>query len=153
MNNLLQLVVSQPSHLWLLGGLIFLGLGMIAGEPIVASLGIAAVITAIAALTVTSVSSQLIIWGVLSVALAVMLKGLVPKRAKTLSPALEARVTELIPKGGVGWVLYEGALWRARCQISDIAIPPEATVHVVDRQGLTLIVLPTDFLDSPIDLY
>jgi len=57
-------------------------------------------------------------------------------------------VTETIPPSGIGLVSYEGALWRARCQISDISIAPGQMVYVVGRQGLTLMVLPTTFLEE-----
>lgn len=118
-----------------------------------ASLGIAALITAMAALTVTSISTQVVIWGVLSIALAVVLRGMVPKPAKGLNPSTEALVSETIPKGGVGVVSYDGTLWKARCQISDVTMSPGETVQVVGRQGLTLIVLPTTFPESDLDNY
>lgn len=151
--NLSELISSQPYTLWLILGFLFLILGMVAGEPVVASLGIAALITAMAALTVTSIPTQVVIWGVLSIALAVVLRGLVPKPAKDLNPSPEALVSETIPKGGVGLVAYDGTLWKARCQISDVTISPGETVQVVGRQGLTLIVLPTTFPDSDLDHY
>lgn len=146
--DLTEFISEQPYALWLVLGLLFLILGMIVGEPVVASLGIAALITAMAALTVTSIPTQVVIWGILSMALAVVLRGMVPKRAKDLNPNPEALVSEIIPQGGVGLVSYEGALWKARCQISDITISPGETVQVVGRQGLTLIVLPTVFPES-----
>jgi membrane protein implicated in regulation of membrane protease activity len=136
---------------WLIGGLIFLGLGLVVGEPVAAALGIAAVITAIAALSVPSVLMQLVIWGILSIALAVVLRGMVPKQSKDLRHSIEATVSEMIPKGGLGIVTYEGALWRARCQISDISVTPKQVVHVIGRQGNTLIILPTTFDDEPAD--
>lgn len=146
--DLAALIANQPYALWLVLGLLFLVLGMIVGEPVVASLGLAALITAMAALTVTSIPTQVVIWGILSLALAVVLRGMVPKRAKDLNPNPEALVSETIPSGGVGLVSYEGALWKARCQVSDVTVTPGETVQVVGRQGLTLIVLPTTFLEA-----
>lgn len=143
--DLAEFIADQPYALWLILGILFLVLGMTVGEPVVASLGIAALITAMAALTVTSLPIQIVIWGILSIALAVVLRGLVPKRARDLRPSTEATVSETIPRGGVGLVSYDGALWKARCQISDITISPGEVVQVVERQGLTLIVLPTTF--------
>jgi membrane protein implicated in regulation of membrane protease activity len=147
--NLLQTattVSSPPSFtVWLLLGFIFLFLGVVVGEPTAASLGLAAIITAIAALTVPSLTVQVVIWGVLAIALTVVLRGLVPMPSREEQPDTEATVSETIPKGGIGWVFYEGALWKARCQISDLSIATGQTVHVVGRQGLTLIVLPLDF--------
>lgn len=147
--NLLQAVANVPSppgfSVWIVLGFIFLLLGVTVGEPTAASLGVAAIITAIAALTVSSVPLQLVIWGVLSIALTVVLRGMVPLPTKEEQPDTQAIVSETVPKGGVGWVSYEGALWKARCQISDITIPNGQTVNVIGRQGLTLIVLPIDF--------
>lgn len=147
-----QLIFNQPaSVIWLVVGFLFLALGTMVGEPVVASLGFAALITAVAAITVPSVSTQLIIWGVLSVSLAIVLRGLVPRQATDLVPDREATVSDAIPKGGVGLVSYEGAFWKARCQISDIAIAAGQTVQVVERHGLTLIVLPSSFPEGYID--
>jgi membrane protein implicated in regulation of membrane protease activity len=149
--DVLQFLAEQRSYAWLLAGLLFLGLGMVVGEPVVASLGIAAVITAIAAITVHNLVIELILWGVLSVCLIIVLRGLVPKENRDLSPDSEATVSEIIPKSGIGIVTYEGSLYKARCQISDIAIMPGEVVQVVARQGLTLIVMPTNFSDEPLD--
>lgn len=148
--NLTQ-TISNIHIFWLAGGFVFLGLGLVVGEPVMAALGIAAIITAIAALSVPSLILQLIIWGILSIALAIVLRGMVPKQSKDLRSNIDATVSETIPKGGLGVVSYEGAIWKARCQISDIAVTPGQTVHVVGRQGNTLIVLPTTFADDPAD--
>lgn len=121
---------------------------MLVGEPSIAGLGIAAIITAIAALTVTSFTAQLLLWGVLAVSLSVVMRGMVPREAKDLTPTTDAEVSEPIPSGGVGLVAYQGSLWNARCQISDVAIAAGDTVQVVGRQGNTLIVLPETFPDS-----
>jgi membrane protein implicated in regulation of membrane protease activity len=142
--NLTELMADQPYAVWLVLGFLFLILGTLVGEPVVASLGIAALITAMAALTVTSITTQIVIWG---------LRGMVPKQAKDLAPSTHAVVSETIPSGGTGLVSYNGALWKARCQISDITISPGQEVQVVSRQGLTLIVLPTTFPDSEIRTY
>jgi len=146
-----QLALSNIHILWLVGGFVFLGLGLVIGEPVAAALGLAAIITAIAALSVPSVLMQLLIWGVLSIALSVVLRGMVPKKSKELRSNIDAIVSETIPKGGLGVVSYEGAIWKARCQISDITVTPGQTVHVVGRQGNTLLVMPTTFADEPTD--
>ncbi|MBD1850515.1 NfeD family protein [Leptolyngbya sp. FACHB-711] len=137
-----------PSTLWLFVGFLCLMAGTLAGEPSAAAIGIAALITGIAALSLASATVQVILWGILSIALIVVLRGMVPKASIDLSPAQEATVTETIPPSGIGLVSYEGALWRARCQISDISIAPGQMVYVVGRQGLTLMVLPTTFLEE-----
>lgn len=127
---------------WLLGGLCLLGLSLLVPEPTIVSLGFAALVMAIVAMSMTLLSKQLLVWGILSVAFTLILRGLVPKESKELERSRFARVCELIPPGGVGRVHYEGAIWHARCQISDVAISPENGVTVVGREGNTLIVVP-----------
>jgi membrane protein implicated in regulation of membrane protease activity len=150
--NLLQIAatVSSPSSftVWMIVGFVFLLLGVSVGEPTAASLGIAAIITAIASLSVASTAVQVVLWGILAIALTVVLRGMVPISSRDEQPDTEAVVSEMIPRGGVGWVSYEGSLWKARCQISDVEIGRSETVQVVGRHGLTLIVLPIDFPDE-----
>lgn len=143
--NLVDLIQSQPAYaLWLITGLVFLGIAMLAFEPTIVALGFAAMITGIAAISVKDFSIQLLLWGVLSVSLAIVLRGLVPRQSKDLGPVTQASVSQPIPPGGVGEVTYEGSFWTARCQISDVAIAVGQIVQVVGRQGNTLIVLPHD---------
>ncbi|MEM9212867.1 MAG: NfeD family protein [Cyanobacteria bacterium P01_F01_bin.150] len=142
-------LANQPSHnIWLVGGLIGLLFGMFIGEPGIAAIGLAAIITAIAAISIQQLTLQLIIWGVLSAALTILLRGMVPKESTDLRPVSDGEVVKEIPQGYAGEVAYEGSLWRARCQVSDITIPVGEQVHVVGRQGNTLIVIPTRFPDS-----
>lgn len=144
--DLVQLVLDQPAHvLWFLGGVLFLLTGATVGEPSISALGLAAIITAIAALTVVALSQQIFIWGLLSIALAVLMRGMVPRVSKGLRRSTYAEVSELIPQGGVGHVAYEGSLWRARCQDDEVAIAIGQRVLVVGREGTTLIVIPEHF--------
>lgn len=153
--NLLQVAANTANPpgftVWIILGFIFLLLGMMVGEPTAASLGIAAIITAIAALTVSSLSLQIVLWGILSIALTIVLRGMVPTPTRDTQVNTHAVVSETIPRGGTGWVSYEGALWKARCQISDVGIAEGQSVQVIGRQGLTLIVLPNDFPDEKYD--
>jgi membrane protein implicated in regulation of membrane protease activity len=147
--NFLQLFSSQPAHiLWVLSGLMFLILCIPIGEPGIAALGFAAILTAIVSLTVPDFTVQLLIWGVLAISLALIMRGMMPNQSRELDPPAEAKVSESIPPGGLGEVAYEGSLWRARCQVSDIEIGVGQIVHVIDRQGNTLIVLPSTFLED-----
>lgn len=151
--DIAQFFANPPaSALWLLVGLVFLAFGALVGEPVLASLGIAALITAIAAITVSSAMVQVILWGILAIALAVVLRGMVPKNYREHSSSIEATVTETIPPGGLGLVSYEGSLWKARSQVSDASIHPGQNVYVVARQGLTLIVLPVMAPESELEI-
>lgn len=148
----LQQILDQPAHLlWLLSGLTFLLLGFLSSQPSVAALGFAAIVTAVAALSVPLFLTQLLIWGVLAVAFALILQGMVPSTSRELDPPTEAEVSQPIPPGGMGEVVYEGSFWTARCQVSDASIAAGQTVHVIGRHGNTLIVMPATFLDKIAD--
>ncbi|HEY9887751.1 MAG TPA: NfeD family protein [Candidatus Obscuribacterales bacterium] len=138
--NLLTLTVGPTP--WLVGGLILLGFNLLIPEPTIAALGLAGLVTALVAVSITPLPHQLLIWGVLAAAFTLIMRGLLPKESKDLEPAKYARVCDPIPPGGMGRVQYEGAIWHARCQISDVAIADQVLVSVVDRQGTTLIVMP-----------
>ncbi|MGJ3249727.1 MAG: NfeD family protein [Elainellaceae cyanobacterium] len=149
--NWQDLTTAQSEQaLWLMGGLMFLMLGMLVGEPSIAAIGLAALITAIAALNIPSVAVQLLLWSILSISLAVVMRGMVPKQSAELQSNIEAEVSDTIPQGGTGEVAYQGSLWKARCQVSDMAIATGQAVYVLGRQGNTLIVLPTNFSDEMI---
>jgi membrane protein implicated in regulation of membrane protease activity len=53
-----------------------------------------------------------------------------------------AKVVEVIHPSREGLVKFQGVLWRAQC-FYDISLEPGTLVKVVDRQRLTLIVIPT----------
>lgn len=147
--NWQDLSSAQSSQtLWLLGGMMFLTIGMLVGEPSIAAIGLAAIITAIAALNVPSLAVQLLLWSLLSISMAVVMRGMVPQESADLQFDSEAQVSDTIPLGGVGEVTYQGSLWQARCQVSDVAIATGQTVYVVGRHGNTLIVLPANFSEE-----
>lgn len=142
--NISQLLSAQPAHItWLVAGLGCLVVGVLVVEPTLSALGIAAIITAIASLSISQFGVQLLIWGILSVALAVVFRGFVPRESKDLLPSTEAVVATAIPPGGVGEVSYEGSFWSARSTLPDVAIAVGQTVQVVGRQGNTLVVAPS----------
>ncbi len=134
---------NQSNHtLWLISGLVFLGLGALVGDPGVAAIGFAAIITAIVALSVPSLSIQLMIWSILSIALAVILRGLVSRKPQPMRWQTEAEVTTMIPEGRTGEVSFEGTLWQAKCDSPHLQVLKGELVNVVGRQGNTLIVMP-----------
>ncbi|NJN29648.1 MAG: NfeD family protein [Synechococcales cyanobacterium RM1_1_8] len=47
-----------------------------------------------------------------------------------------------IPAGATGRVQYEGGSWQARAYDPGLEIAAHQTVHVVEQQGNTLIVMP-----------
>lgn len=138
--ELLTLTVGPTP--WLIGSCVLLGLSLMVPEPTTAALGLAGLVTAIATLRISALPSQLLMWGVLSATLTLIMRAMLPQESQELAAARTARVQDAIAPGQLGRVYYEGALWHARCQISDVAIAPDTRVAVVDRQGNTLIVLP-----------
>ncbi|ASC70626.1 hypothetical protein XM38_015660 [Halomicronema hongdechloris C2206] len=53
----------------------------------------------------------------------------------------QAVVTETIRPGRPGHVKYQATWWKARCP-GNVTVESGARVHVLGRQGLTLIVAP-----------
>lgn len=53
-----------------------------------------------------------------------------------------AVVFELIPANSLGYIKFQGSLWRARCPQQ--VLEPGMLVRVLDRENLTLIVEPSD---------
>ncbi|NEQ43085.1 MAG: NfeD family protein [Leptolyngbya sp. SIOISBB] len=127
---------------WLIGSCLLLALSMLIPDPATTALGLAGLVTAIVALKIASLPIQLLIWGVLAATFTLMMRALLPQESKELEAAHTARVCEAIAPGELGRVHYEGALWHARCQISDVEIAPNTQVAVIDREGNTLIVMP-----------
>lgn len=52
-----------------------------------------------------------------------------------------AVVSELIPANSMGYIKFQGSLWRVRCP-QKVSLEPGMQVRVLDRQNLTLIVEP-----------
>ena len=147
--DLLTLTVGPTP--WIIGGCCLLSLSLLIPNPPAVALGLASLVTAIATLRLPTLPSQLLICGLLAAAFTLIMRGLLPKESKELEAAHTARVCEAIAPGEWGRVHYEGAIWHARCQISDVAIAPHAEVQVIERQGTTLIVLPMPAARSTTD--
>jgi len=138
--NILTLTVGPMP--WLIGSCLLLGFSLLVPNPTTAALGLAGLVTALVAISITSFPSQLLIWGVLSAAFLLIMRGLLPQESKALQASRTARVCQPIAPGQTGRVHYEGAIWHARCPRDDVAIAQDAQVAVVDRQGNTLVVMP-----------
>lgn len=133
---------SVGPEFWVIGGLILLGISLVVPEPTIVALGFAGLVTAAVAISITEFTKQLLVWGILTLAFTLIIRGLVPRNSKSLEHDKYAQVSEAIPPGGMGHVSYEGSIWSARAQISDVAISPGQKVSVVGRQGNILIVVP-----------
>jgi membrane protein implicated in regulation of membrane protease activity len=136
------LVIEATAPVWLLAGLGLIALSLLVPEPALVAMGFAGVVTALVALTIVELPRQLLIWGVLSLGMTLILRGMVPSPSKALEQAQYAQISTRIPPGDLGKVQYEGSSWRARCQVSDVELSPGEWVAVVGRQGNVLTVLP-----------
>lgn len=112
-------------------------------------MGISAVMVACVAWFVPSLTVQVVLWLLLSLGLAVLLRRFLPKRANpTIEDAKNAKTLTAIPPGQTGRVIYEGNSWQARCEDEQLAIAANQPVYVVGRRGTTLIVLPEYLIHS-----
>jgi membrane protein implicated in regulation of membrane protease activity len=136
--------------LWLIAGVILCVLELVLPTAFVElTMGISAVIVACVAWFVPSLSVQVVLWLLLSVGSAVMLRRLLPKRSTpTIEDARNAKTLTAIPPGQAGRVIYEGNSWKARCEDEHLEIAPNQRVYVVGRRGTTLIVLPESLIHS-----
>jgi membrane protein implicated in regulation of membrane protease activity len=136
--------------LWTIVGLILCILEFVIPTALVElTMGISAIAVAIISPAVPAIGLQVVIWLGLSVLLNLMLKRLMPAtRPRINEDSKEAQtLTEILP-GQVGRVLYEGNSWQARCADEEATIAAKQQVHVVERRGTTLIVLPDHLLHS-----
>jgi membrane protein implicated in regulation of membrane protease activity len=111
------------------------------------TMGISALVVALVALIIPLFPVQVVLWLVLSTALVIASRRILPpaKVAQRLD-AVEARTLTEIPAGETGRILYEGNSWQARCDDETAVIEPNQKVYVVRRQGNTLIVVPQNLL-------
>ncbi|MFB2938121.1 NfeD family protein [Aerosakkonemataceae cyanobacterium BLCC-F154] len=86
---------------------------------------------------------QIAYWMGLSAVSVIWLRPMFFKSKKSkIQDATEAKTISNILAGKTGKVIYEGAIWHARCNDKTIAIAPDQTVYVLGREGNTLIVAP-----------
>lgn len=133
-----------PPVLWLIAGVILCVMEFVLPTAFVElTMGISAIVVGLMATLIPYLGLQVVVWLILSIILTILMRRLMPSgKARVIEDAREAEtLTEILP-GQTGRVLYEGNSWQARCDISDVAIAPHQKVHVVGRQGTTLLVMP-----------
>jgi membrane protein implicated in regulation of membrane protease activity len=130
-----------PTTIWLV-----LGLGLIAAEFLFPTafialvMGVSALLVAIGA-TWLPLSLQVFLWMGLSGLGVALSRGLAAQRRSNWDSRIGETLTEILP-GKEGRVIYEGNSWLARCEDTDVTIAPHQPVHIVGRQGTTLLVMP-----------
>lgn len=142
-------MLSVPM-LWLIAGLILCLMELFLPTAFVElTMGLSAIIVGLVAQVVPSVAVQVGLWLLLSVALTLLLRRLLPPRKHSpLSDSKEAKTLTEIAPGQAGRVIYEGNSWQARCEDDQITIAPNQKVYVVGRSGTTLLVLPEHLVHS-----
>jgi membrane-bound ClpP family serine protease len=66
---------------------------------------------------------------------------ILPKGQEGNLREVQAVVSELIPANSVGYIKFQGILWRVWCP-QQVSLEPGMRVRVLDRENLTLIVEP-----------
>jgi membrane protein implicated in regulation of membrane protease activity len=133
---------------WLVLGLGLIGAELFLPGLVAGSLGLAGLFTAGVAWLGWPALAQMAVWIGLSSLFTVMSRRLVPRSSPQLEESREARSLDLIPAGQRGRVAYLGSTWNARCHIPNLEIQAGQELYVVERQGNTLLVMPSHLLHS-----
>lgn len=144
-------MLISSTIVWLLAGAVLCLMELVLPTAFVAfMMGISAFVVALVSLIFPQLSLQVFLWLALSTAFVLLSHRLLPppRRMTKIQDAIEAETLTEIPAGKEGRVLYEGNSWRARCEDWNVAIAPHQRVHVVRREGTTLIVVPENLLHS-----
>lgn len=141
--------------LWLIAGVVLCILEFTVPTAFVEFImGISAIIVAFVAMVEPRFSIQVAIWLLLSAVMIISSRRFVPVNQPSMVKHDElAKTLTEIPPDEVGRILYEGCSWQAKCRDPNEAIAPGVKVHIVGRDGNTLLVVPEASFkrDSPRD--
>ncbi len=114
---------------------------------VVLMMGFAALVVAGASLFISNAVFLVGLWLILSTLFTILSRKLLTPRSKSqyLGDDKEGTIITAIEPGKTGRVLYEGNSWRAKAVDPSIAIADDETVHIVEIQGNTVIVLPKNY--------
>jgi membrane protein implicated in regulation of membrane protease activity len=135
----------SPSGLWLIIGAVLCLIELVVPTAFTAvCLGVSALLVSLVALVLPSwLGLQIAIWMLLSCGLVAWGYRINKKRtSRKIQESTEAEALTAMMPNQTGRVLYEGASWQARCADGVESIEPHDKLHVVDREGTTLIVMP-----------
>ncbi|WP_310430209.1 NfeD family protein [Chamaesiphon sp. VAR_48_metabat_135_sub] len=135
----------SPSGLWLIIGTALCLIELVIPTAFTAvCLGVSALLVSLVALLLPSwFGVQIAIWMLLSCGLIALGYRINQKRtSRKIQESTEAEALTAMMPNQTGRVLYEGASWRAKCADGVESIEPHDLLHVVDREGTTLIVMP-----------
>lgn len=142
-----ELLAMHPSLLWLVVGASLCLMELIL--PTAMFLGLGALVMSLLALVLPPwVGLQVALWLACTVAIAWLSKRFLPKHSAIDFAHAEAQSLTAISPSQVGRVLYEGASWRAKCGDGVSTIAPDQQLHVIGREGTTLLVVPMYMLEE-----
>lgn len=135
----------SPSGLWAIVGttLCLFELAVPTAFTLVC-MGVSALLVALVAAIIPSwIGAQVALWIFCSCGLIVLGYHINKKRSsrKIQESTVAEALTDMIPNQP-GRVLYEGASWRAKCAEGVESIAAHEQLHVVSREGTTLVVMP-----------
>ncbi|MEN9204182.1 MAG: NfeD family protein [Thermostichales cyanobacterium BF4_bins_65] len=135
---------------WLILGLVLIAAELFLAELVAGSLGVAAWVVAILAWLQVPSWVQVLVWAGLSPIFLLLARRYIPQKdSGELWESREAKALGRILPGQKGRVVYLGSTWPARCSIPNVVIEANQDLYVVERQGNTLLVMPTHLLSSP----
>ncbi|MFQ3584909.1 MAG: NfeD family protein [Cyanobacteriota bacterium] len=133
---------------WIIIGLVLIAAELFLPELVAGSVGLAALLAGLLAYLGLPIWVQFSAWIGVSIVLIILSRRLVPHGSAHLEESREARAVTAIPAGERGRVSYLGSTWNAKCSIPTLEIQAGQDLYVVERQGNTLIVMPTKMLNS-----
>jgi membrane protein implicated in regulation of membrane protease activity len=145
-----EVMAMHPSLLWLIAGASLCLFELVMPTAMISLfLGVGAlVMSALALILPAWLGLQVTLWIAFSSLTAWLGYRLMPKRSAIDFTNTEAQALTPISPQEMGRVMYEGSSWRAKCGDGVSIIAPQQQVHVIGREGTTLLVVPTYVLEE-----
>jgi membrane protein implicated in regulation of membrane protease activity len=145
-----EVMAMHPSLLWLILGASLCLVELAVPTALVAVfLGLGALVMSILALVLPPwLGLQVALWIACTASIAWLGHRFLPKRSAIDFTHTEAQALTAITPGQLGRVLYEGSSWRAKCGDGVSSIAPDQQLHVIGREGTTLLVVPMYVLEE-----
>ncbi len=143
-------MAMHPSLLWLIVGASLCLVELVVPTALAAVfLGLGAMVMSILALILPPwIGLQVALWLACTVSIAWLGQRFLPKRSAIDFIHSEAQALTAISPSKVGRVLYEGSSWRAKCGDGVSLMAPDQQLHVIGREGTTLLVVPMYMLEE-----
>ena len=135
--------------MWLIAGVALCTVELILPTAFITFImGISAVLVAVISLVLPLPNILIALWVIFSLLGVISSRRFfIPKRKiNNVGDDREGETLTTILPGKTGRVLYEGNSWRAKCADKNMEIAEKEAVYIVEKQGNTLIVLPSKLL-------